>query len=148
VCYVQIMWKKWWNISFLAAVLAHPIGIWYSIGLQWNLEQNLTYILLVAKGSFQNNFFIESYTVAAWGIWKQRNNFIFLREVTEHFLLEASFEAQHYLAFTQDKIWSSYSGLFLDTKLNSLVSFFFLGRSSLGGSCLPQGLLGCRFWAS
>jgi len=88
----------------LAAVLAHPIGIWYSIGLQWNLEQNLTDILLVAKGSFQNNFFIESYTVAAWGIWKQRNNFIFLREVTEHFLLEASFEAQHYLAFTQDKI--------------------------------------------
>jgi len=47
---------------FLAALLAHPICIWYSIGLQQNLELNLTDMLMDAEGSFQNNFLVEGYT--------------------------------------------------------------------------------------
>ena len=48
---------------FLAALLAHPICIWYSIGLQQNLELNLTDMLMDAEGSFQNNFLVEGYTL-------------------------------------------------------------------------------------
>jgi len=30
-----------------------------------------------AKVQYQSTFFMEIFTIAAWEIWKQRNNFIF-----------------------------------------------------------------------
>jgi len=36
-------------------------------------------MLIQAKQQFSNPYFMEIFTIAAWQIWKQRNNFIFDR---------------------------------------------------------------------
>ena len=46
-----------------------------------------------------NNFFTKTFIIAAWGIWKQRNNFIFegrrpsLQAWTSQFVEEAALQA-------------------------------------------------------
>jgi hypothetical protein len=34
-------------------------------------------MLTQAKSTFQGKLFFEIFTIAAWGIWKERNNYIF-----------------------------------------------------------------------
>jgi hypothetical protein len=52
---------------------------WQYLGIQWNYANEFFQMLLQAKQHFQSPFFMEIFTIAAWQIWKQRNDFIFDR---------------------------------------------------------------------
>jgi len=52
---------------------------WQHLGIQWNFASDFFKMLIQAKQQFPNPYFMEIFTIAAWQIWKQRNNFIFDR---------------------------------------------------------------------
>ena len=52
---------------------------WQHLGIQWNFASDFFQMLIQAKQQFTNPYFMEIFIIAAWQIWKQRNNFIFDR---------------------------------------------------------------------
>jgi hypothetical protein len=52
---------------------------WQHLGIQWNFASDFFQMLIQAKQQFSNPYFMEIFIIAAWQIWKQRNNFIFDR---------------------------------------------------------------------
>jgi len=50
---------------------------WQLIGLEWHLGVPFFQMIESAKQSYNNNFFMEIFIIAAWQIWKQRNDLIF-----------------------------------------------------------------------
>ncbi|CAO2163661.1 unnamed protein product [Urochloa humidicola] len=50
---------------------------WQEIGIQWQCGIPFFQMLQIAKNNFNNNFFMETFIVATWQIWKQRNGLIF-----------------------------------------------------------------------
>ena len=50
---------------------------WESIGLKWTRTLPFFSMIQNARQSFNKPFFMEIFIIAAWGIWKQRNNMIF-----------------------------------------------------------------------
>jgi hypothetical protein len=53
------------------------IGCWQLIGLQWQFGTPFFQMMERARSDFNNNFFMETFIIAAWQIWKQRNGLIF-----------------------------------------------------------------------
>jgi hypothetical protein len=52
---------------------------WRHLEIQWNLHGEFFQMMIQSKQQHQNPFFMETFIIAAWHIWKQRNNFIFDR---------------------------------------------------------------------
>ena len=52
---------------------------WQHLGINWDFTREFFEMMQQAKTQSQNPFFMEFFTIAAWQIWKQRNNFIFDR---------------------------------------------------------------------
>jgi hypothetical protein len=52
---------------------------WQHLGIHWNLQSEFFQMMIQSKQQHQNPFFMETFIIAAWHIWKQRNNFIFDR---------------------------------------------------------------------
>jgi hypothetical protein len=50
---------------------------WSSLNIHWNFTTDFYTMMDGAKSQFTHNFFMEVFIIAAWLIWKQRNNFIF-----------------------------------------------------------------------
>ena len=50
---------------------------WQQIGVQWQLGNPFFQMLESAKQNFGHKFFMETFIIAAWHIWKQRNGLIF-----------------------------------------------------------------------
>ncbi|PVH62881.1 hypothetical protein PAHAL_3G422700 [Panicum hallii] len=99
-------------------------------------------MLLEAKRSFQNSFFMEIYTIALGAFSKLRNNFIFQGKRPSSWKQVL----KHDIILNVPRIKSDLHPVyFYAYKTYNLVTFFFLERSSLGGNYLPQGVLGCRF---
>ncbi|KAJ1295105.1 hypothetical protein BS78_01G198500, partial [Paspalum vaginatum] len=73
---------------------------WQTIGLQWTSSLPFFSMMIETK---QNNpqqlLFMEVFIIAAWNIWKQRNNLIFEKKQPSmsswkhHFIEDASFQA-------------------------------------------------------
>jgi hypothetical protein len=53
------------------------ISCWSRFNIYWNNDVSRFDILTQAKSAFQGSLFFEIFTIAAWGIWKERNDFIF-----------------------------------------------------------------------
>jgi hypothetical protein len=52
---------------------------WQHLGISWDFSLEFFQMMHQAKLQYQSTFFMEIFTIAAWEIWKQRNNFIFDR---------------------------------------------------------------------
>jgi hypothetical protein len=52
---------------------------WQHLGIQWNLQSEFFEMMIQSQQQHQNPFFMETFIIVAWHIWKQRNNFIFDR---------------------------------------------------------------------
>ena len=52
---------------------------WQYLGISWDLTKEFFQMMHHAKLQYQSPFFMEIFIIAAWQIWKQRNNFIFDR---------------------------------------------------------------------
>uniref|UniRef100_A0A0A8YVL0 Uncharacterized protein n=1 Tax=Arundo donax TaxID=35708 RepID=A0A0A8YVL0_ARUDO len=50
---------------------------WQYIGITWSPTVNFHNMIMLGRQQFQHTFFMEAFMVAAWLIWKQRNNLIF-----------------------------------------------------------------------
>jgi hypothetical protein len=50
-----------------------------------------------ARHKFQNEFFMETFLIGAWLIWKQRNEFIFNRGSPSHISWKAGFLEEAHL---------------------------------------------------
>jgi hypothetical protein len=50
---------------------------WAILNINWNGGLQRIDKIIEAKSNFQGSIFFEIFTIAAWGIWKQRNNWIF-----------------------------------------------------------------------
>jgi hypothetical protein len=50
---------------------------WNFLGIHWNREIYFFDTIKKAKSDCQHDFFMEEFTIAAWEIWKQRNEKIF-----------------------------------------------------------------------
>jgi hypothetical protein len=50
---------------------------WNNIGIQWQLNVPFFQMMESARYDFNHTFFMEVFIIAAWHIWKQRNNLIF-----------------------------------------------------------------------
>ncbi|PWZ53651.1 hypothetical protein Zm00014a_004064 [Zea mays] len=50
------------------------------MNIQWNHQIDFFTTFQQAKDLHDSPFFMEVFIIAAWQIWKQRNNFIFDRE--------------------------------------------------------------------
>ena len=53
------------------------ISCWSQINISCSTGSNRLDIISQAKSSYQGSLFMEFFTIAAWGIWKERNNLIF-----------------------------------------------------------------------
>jgi hypothetical protein len=53
------------------------VSRWYSIGIQWNIQQDVEQMILQQKNKFAGPFFLDLVMIAAWSIWKERNEYIF-----------------------------------------------------------------------
>jgi hypothetical protein len=49
------------------------------LNMHWNFQSDFFQMMMQSKHQYQNPFFMEIFIIAAWHIWKQRNNFIFDR---------------------------------------------------------------------
>ena len=49
------------------------------LGIHWDFAGDCFQMMKQAKQQFHHPFFMEIFIIAAWQIWKQRNNFIFDR---------------------------------------------------------------------
>ena len=52
---------------------------WQHLEIHWNLQSEFFQMMIQSKQQHQNPFFMGTSIIAAWHIWKQRNNFIFDR---------------------------------------------------------------------
>lgn len=52
-------------------------GFWWSIGIEWNLDNNIFDMILDAKRRYQVNFMMEIMIIGCWSLWCQRNDLIF-----------------------------------------------------------------------
>jgi hypothetical protein len=52
---------------------------WRHLNIQWNYQINFFATFQQARDLHGSPFFMEVFIIAAWQIWKQRNNFIFNR---------------------------------------------------------------------
>ena len=50
---------------------------WRKIGFVWNTSLDSFNMFIHAKSAYQGPLFLELFTIAAWAIWKERNNLIF-----------------------------------------------------------------------
>ncbi|KQK04513.1 hypothetical protein BRADI_2g13851v3 [Brachypodium distachyon] len=50
---------------------------WLQLGIHWPLDANCLEILPEIKANFGSPIFFEVFVLAAWNIWKIRNNLIF-----------------------------------------------------------------------
>jgi hypothetical protein len=71
--------KKLLSIFSSAVPLAKLVGTWQHLGINWDFTREFFEMMQQAKTQSQNPFFMEFFIIAAWQIWKQRNNFIFDR---------------------------------------------------------------------
>jgi hypothetical protein len=53
------------------------VECWNFLDIQWNYELYFFDTIKKAKRDCQHDFFMEVFTIAAWEIWKQRNDQIF-----------------------------------------------------------------------
>jgi hypothetical protein len=51
------------------------------LGINWNFDLPFHPMMEEAKRHTAHDFFLEFFIIAAWSIWKQRNDFIFNRGV-------------------------------------------------------------------
>lgn len=72
---------------------------WQLFGIHWNTHLNFFDILISTKMNFPNSFYMETFIIGAWQIWKQRNNLIFernqpsLQDWKQHFIDESLLQA-------------------------------------------------------
>jgi hypothetical protein len=52
---------------------------WNHLGITWDFNLPFHAMMEKAKQQFNSNFFIETFMLGAWLIWKQKNNTIFKR---------------------------------------------------------------------
>jgi hypothetical protein len=73
---------------------------WRHLGFNWNFNLDFHNMMIEAKQQCPHPFFMETFMVAAWLIWKQRNDLIFnLRNLSFQqwkfgFIEEAHLQAQ------------------------------------------------------
>jgi hypothetical protein len=86
---------------------------WNSLNIPWNFGLDFYPMMDEAKHQFGNEFFMETFMIAAWLIWKQRNAFIFNRGIPsfqnwkQGFLEEASLQA-HRMISAKNAAFSSF----------------------------------------
>jgi hypothetical protein len=56
---------------------SYTTSCWTMLNITWNIGMNRFDMIGQAKTSFQGSLFFEVFIIAAWGIWKERNNLIF-----------------------------------------------------------------------
>jgi hypothetical protein len=72
---------------------------WQKIGIEWRENLHFFQMIKRTQQDFQHWFFMEVFIIAAWHIWKQRNNLIFegrrptIRDWTSKFIDEARLQA-------------------------------------------------------
>jgi hypothetical protein len=52
---------------------------WNHLNINWNFNLDFYSMMLNAREQFGSNFFMEIFMIAAWLIWKQRNDLVFNR---------------------------------------------------------------------
>jgi len=50
---------------------------WYILGVQWPTQGTIFQMIIRMKEQLRIPFFMELFLIAAWCIWKERNDFIF-----------------------------------------------------------------------
>ena len=50
---------------------------WNSIGFKWSILDSIPDLLVQAKEDWVKPMFMETFIIAAWSIWKERNNLCF-----------------------------------------------------------------------
>jgi hypothetical protein len=52
---------------------------WRHLGINWRFELDFHSMMEEARAQFHNKFFMDIFIIGAWLIWKQRNDWIFIR---------------------------------------------------------------------
>jgi hypothetical protein len=53
------------------------VTCWAKLNITWNISAGRFDMITQAKSNFQEGLFFELFIIAAWGIWKERNDLIF-----------------------------------------------------------------------
>ena len=90
------MWRRHWNVTSVFHCVLCPTHatedwihlffdcnfshrIWTYLQIDWEPADTLEEIFITARRKFNKPFFMEIVLLAAWHIWKQRNEAIFQR---------------------------------------------------------------------
>lgn len=65
---------------------------WFALGIIWDSNADIHERLHTARQEFLQPFFMEIVMIAAWGIWNERNAFIFNKKVPNFSLWKAAFK--------------------------------------------------------
>jgi hypothetical protein len=76
---------------------------WSRLGIHWNFSLPFHPMMEQAQNQTPRRFFMELFILAAWTIWKQRNDFIFNRAVPSFSSWERSFFNESLLQSTRMK---------------------------------------------
>jgi hypothetical protein len=94
------------------------VGCWQLIGLQWQFGTPFFQMMERARSDSNNNFFMETFIIAAWQTWKQRNGLIFDNCPSNISLWKRNFKAEFKLPFSLGSILLYSSLLFLASCLS------------------------------
>jgi hypothetical protein len=70
---------------------------WRSLNIVWNSQLNFFNMMDQARDNWHQGFFMETFLLACWHIWKQRNAFIFSRGLPSQQSWRAGFRQEAYL---------------------------------------------------
>jgi hypothetical protein len=70
---------------------------WRSLHIVWDFNLDFFSMMDEARRKFQNEFFMETFLIGAWLIWKQRNAFIFNRGSPSNLSWKAGFLEEGHL---------------------------------------------------
>jgi hypothetical protein len=94
------------------------VGCWQLIGLQWQFGTPFFQMMERARSDSNNNFFMETFIIAAWQTWKQRNGLIFDNCPSNISLWKRNFKEEFKLPFSLGSILLYSSRLFLASCLS------------------------------
>lgn len=90
---------------------------WQHLGIQWNTNIQFFEMMQQAKAQATHSFFMEIFIIAAWNIWKQRNDQIFNRNTPtitnwkHNFINEADLQA-HRMPMTKQTDFNNLTQLY------------------------------------
>jgi hypothetical protein len=75
--YVMCLDDKEETVEHLFFECPTAVCRWFSLGIVWDSDANLLHKVHLARRLFTLPFFMDIFLIAAWCLWKERNDYIF-----------------------------------------------------------------------